>query len=83
MMILGDFPLLENFHVGRGSQAYILYPLFCLCTFILTIHLLNMLVAIMSNTFNARQKVGSQISTRDHLKFIVDNWYLKDNVFEN
>ena len=42
------------------------------------IHLLNMLIAIMGNTFGNRNEVAEQIKIRDHLAFVIDNWYLKD-----
>ena len=45
------------------------------------IHLLNMLIAIMGNTFAERSAVIDKIYYRDHLKFVLDNWYLIKTVF--
>lgn len=42
-----------------------------------------MLIAIMGNTFTERSGIADQIRIRDHLKFVVRNWYLNDLAFEN
>ena len=42
------------------------------------IHLLNMLIAIMGDTFGKRNEVAEQVKIKDHLAFVIDNWYLKD-----
>ena len=49
----------------------------------MNIYLLNMLIAIMSNTFNERTAVADQIRTREHLNFVLDNWYLSNFIFRN
>jgi hypothetical protein len=41
------------------------------------IHLLNMLIAYMGETFSTNNEKGEQIKTKDHLSFVLDNWYLK------
>ena len=38
--------------------------------------MLNMLIAIMGNTFSQRNEVADQIKMKDHLGFVIDNWYL-------
>lgn len=40
------------------------------------IHLLNMLIAIMGETFGNCKEVGHLVKIHDHLSFILDNWYL-------
>lgn len=45
-------------------------------TFLIITHFLNMLIAIMGNTFGERGEVQSQIMTRDHLRFVMDNFHL-------
>ena len=40
--------------------------------------MLNMLIAIMGDTFGQRNEVAEQIKIKDHLAFVIDNWYLKD-----
>lgn len=42
------------------------------------IHLLNMLIAIMGQTFGDRAAVGEQIRVKDNLHFVMDNWHLMD-----
>ena len=53
-----------------------LYFLFCLAAFIILIHLLNMLIAIMGNSFIERSEVAHSIRVKDHLIFVMDNWHL-------
>ena len=40
------------------------------------IHLLNMLIAIMGNTFAERSADIDKIYYKDHLNFVLDNWYI-------
>ena len=47
------------------------------------IHLLNMLIAIMGNTFAERSEVAEEIKSKDHLVFVLDNWHLLDKAFSN
>jgi hypothetical protein len=42
-----------------------------------------MLIAIMGNTFGNRNEVAEQIKIRDHLAFVLDNWYLKNHSLGN
>jgi hypothetical protein len=68
----------DSFELGDGSQSKYLYSLNIAAQFILLIHLLNMLIAIMGDTFGQRNEVAQQIKIKDHLAFVIDNWYLKD-----
>ena len=45
------------------------------------IHLLNMLIAIMGNTFSNREPVRDLIRLRDHLTFVIEHWYMNYLVF--
>ena len=49
---------------------------------IVVLHLLNMLIAIMGNTFAERTEVGDLIMTKDHLRFVMDNWELRKIAFD-
>jgi len=49
-MMIGNSDV-GSFILGKGSQSGILYCLHTLTAFIIMIHLLNMLIAIMGNTF--------------------------------
>ena len=40
------------------------------------IHLLNMLIAIMGETFCKCKEIGHLVKIQDHLGFVIDNWYL-------
>ena len=42
-----------------------------------------MLIAIMGNTFSERSEVAQQIMTRDHLKFVMDNYHLMNFAIKN
>ena len=54
-----------------------------IAVFMVQVHLLNMLIAIMGETFSERNCVAQQIMTRDHLKFVMDNYHLMSFVFKN
>ena len=78
ILLIGDYSY-EAFEKPDGSkspQNYFLKFLFIASAFIIKIHLLNMLIAIMANTFSARNKVHHLINIKDKLLFIVENWYL-------
>jgi len=81
MLALGQ-PDLSAFTLGNATQANYLYILFSCAAFIMIIHLLNMLIAIMGNTFSERNEVALQIRRRDRLEFVIDNFYLKNIVFK-
>ena len=68
----------DSFDLGDASQSKFLYSLNIAAQFIMLIHLLNMLIAIMGDTFGQRNEVAEQIKIKDHLAFVIDNWYLKD-----
>ena len=40
------------------------------------IHLMNMLIAIMGDTYAIRNEVQEEIKYQDHLNFVLDNWFL-------
>ena len=54
------------------------YAIYIAFQFFMIIHLLNMLIAYMGDTFGSNNEVKDQIKIKDHLSFIMDNWYLKD-----
>ena len=57
-----------------------LYGVFVFASFIMIIVLLNMLIAIMGNTFAERMPLSAQIKTKDRLEFVLDNWHIKETV---
>lgn len=76
-ILLGNFATKQFGHGDKNSQG-MLYFLFILSVFIIMIHLLNMLIAIMGNTYQVNNEKSTQITYRDHLKFVLDNWFLLD-----
>ena len=73
-----------NFDIGaNNSQSDTLHLLFLFSTFILLIHLLNMLIAIMGESFGDRRAVADQIKVKDHLRFVMGNWHLKNLSFRD
>jgi hypothetical protein len=81
-MILGNTDT-EGFAVGNASQYKILLTLFVFSCFTIIMHFLNMLIAIMGNTFAVRAEVGAQVMVKDHLRFVMDNWLLMNIAFRN
>ena len=81
-MTLGAFDT-SLFFMGSNKTGWVLYILFLMAVFTQMIHLLNMLIAIMGNTFGERTEVSNLIQVRDHLKFVMDNWHMNDTSFKN
>ena len=79
-LILGQ-PDVSGFSIGEHSMEIPLLIVFCICAFIMLIHLLNMLIAIMGNTYAERSAISAQIRTRDHLTFVINNWHLSECAF--
>ena len=75
----------DDEYMNGEDQKYLPYLLlfYYLSTLVLSIGLLNMLIAIMSSVYNERQEVANQVRIRDHLIFVVDNWYLRDIAFKD
>jgi hypothetical protein len=66
----------DNYIKGNNpSSQIILWVLFILLTFTVCIHLLNMLIAIMGETFTENNEVAEQNRIREHLRFVMDHWY--------
>jgi len=74
----------ENSPLEYGYKSKIpLYIIFFITAFTMIIHMLNMLVAIMSDTFNVRQPVVDQIRIKSHLFFVIQHWYLNYLAIDN
>lgn len=68
----------EDFSKGTGPQSNaIMIILFLMSTFVMLIHLLNMLVAIMGEIFGKQSEDMSRIQVAEKLRFIVDKWFYK------
>lgn len=79
-LVLGQ-PDDSMYDLGDGSQFFLLRILFSCAAFFLIIHMLNMLIAIMGNTYSTRSVIASQTRMKDHLKFIIQNWHLGNKAF--
>ena len=79
-MLLGEASS-DGFQVGKGSQFIVLTILYGITTFIIMIHLLNMLIAVMGNTFTQRAEIAVELNYQNHLRFIRYNWHLIDFFF--
>ena len=66
----------ESFMHSDGLTRHFLMALFLASTFIINVLLLNLLIAIMGDTFSQQANITELILVKDHLQFIIDNWYL-------
>ena len=64
----------STFAFGDGKQEKILEGMFFAVNFLINLHMLNMLIAIMGGTYGTREAVGKQILLKDHLRLVLDNW---------
>ena len=71
------------FVYGDASQNAILGILYYTGIFIFMIHLMNMLIAIMGNTYTVRNEVIEELKYKDHLRFVLDNWFLLPYAFKD
>lgn len=55
---------------------YTLVFVYFLGSFIMVIVLLNMLIALMGDTFDQQSEVSKLLIIKDHLNFVINNWYL-------
>jgi len=82
MMIIGETDE-GPFTLGDQRMVTPLSLLFWGSCFLALIHMLNMLVAIMGNTFELGNLTQEQQKYKEHLSFVVDNWFLRKNAFKN
>ena len=54
----------------------VLIVLFLFMSFFMTIHMLNMLIAIMGDSFGRQSEDGDSKKKISQLEFVVDNWYI-------
>ena len=73
----------STFSQGDKQTELVLKGIFCTASLVIILHFLNMLIAIMGNTFSERTEVGAQIMVRDHLRFVMDNWMLLKVAFKD
>jgi len=74
---LGEVGIYQEFGSGEGTNEGIERVFLLLSTFIVLVHMMNMLIAIMGTTFERNREVEVQLITKGKLKFVVDNWWTK------
>lgn len=77
---MGEFGL-DDYAAGTDIYFYdfvILTILFCAASFMLLIHLLNMLIAIMGETFAANNETKDIKRIKSHLYFVLKVWHYLD-----
>ncbi|CDW78432.1 wd-40 repeat protein [Stylonychia lemnae] len=74
-MALGDFQL-DGF--PQATDQFLIYSLFVICSLFSAVILLNMLVAIMGESFNRVNESSENQIVREHLQLIVENDFLFD-----
>ena len=72
LLALGEFNL-DDYELGDGTDYFLLWIFFIGASFFLLIHLLNMLIAIMGETFGKFNEIKHQQTIRNHLRFVMDN----------
>ena len=75
MLVLGEF---NTDKFNDSTDPLLLWILFVACSLFTTIMLLNMLIAIMGESFNRVNEQSKSQRVREHLQLIVENIYLKD-----
>jgi len=74
-MSLGDFSL-DAFDISQ--DVILIWSLFVICSIFTTVILLNMLIAIMGESFSKVNEEAEQQRVREHLQLIVENDFLID-----
>ena len=75
LLALGEFNL-EDYEYGNGGSFVVLWIMFALASFLLLLHLLNMLIAIMGETFAVNNEVKQMQQLKAHLTFVIENWWI-------
>lgn len=61
----------QYFEYGNGQSSFVLHSLFALASFVMLIHFLNMLIAIMGNTFAKRNDKLAETKFASALRFVI------------
>ena len=79
-LTLGEFAT-DDYSVGENKlQSTMLEIYFLMATFFFVIHLLNMLIAIMSEVFTENNEVKYMQQTKSHLQLVRDNLWMHKQV---
>ena len=69
-----DFTGME---LGDKNEKLWLYFTFIACAFVIYVHFLNMLIAIMGESFSKNNEVSDAKTKISQLRFVVDNWWIE------
>ena len=78
LLALGEFGL-EDYDKGADvdpTSYFMLWFYFVIACFLLLIHFLNMLIAIMGETFAENNQVKQMAQLKNHLRFVMDHWWV-------
>lgn len=75
-LLLGEVGFSGVFGSGKGTQEVALWAFFIFATFFFIIVMMNMLVAIMGDTFVKNYEKEEANLLRTKLRFVIDNWTL-------
>ena len=70
---LGDIDLSDY---SGSSMSWVLAILFILLSFLMCIHLLNMLIGIMGQSFDKNNQLADSNKKISQLEFVVNNWWI-------
>ena len=73
MSALGE---LDPSEYKDNPMEVVLLVLFLMISFIMCIHLLNMLIAIMGQSFDKNAEIGDSNRKISQLEFVVNNWWI-------
>ena len=59
--------------MGDGSNKGWAMIFFIMASFLLLVHMMNMLIAIMGDVFSKNREIEHQLQLKNKLKFVVDN----------
>ena len=79
-LTLGFMDKQDAFYTGNQEETFFLRVLYYLATFILIVHLLNMLIALMGNQLSANTENQNAMKLQERLKFVLDKWAYKNIV---
>lgn len=75
-IVLGQIAY-DSIGIGNGEMDWMLNILMVFSEFFMLILMLNMLIAIMGNTFANRQSITNQILMQRHLQYVIEHWHFQ------
>ena len=80
-MCLGEVGNFDFYERGDNpSHIHILWILFVFCSFIILVHMMNMLIALMGMVQGEYLDEEDQVILKNKLNFVITNWYYVDPI---